>query len=52
MSIKVAIIEDSKTYVSEVSHYLKTHDIEIVNIVTMVKKHWRFLIQILSTFFY
>ena len=32
MSIKVAIIEDSKAYVSEVSHYLKTHDIEIVNI--------------------
>ena len=32
MSIKVAIIEDSKAYVSEVSHYLKTHDIEMVNI--------------------
>lgn len=32
MVIKVAIIEDSKAYVSEMAQYLKNHDIEIVNI--------------------
>lgn len=32
MVIKVAIIEDSKAYVSEMAQYLKKHDIEIVNI--------------------
>nr|WP_263313204.1 sporulation initiation factor Spo0A C-terminal domain-containing protein [Mammaliicoccus sp. Marseille-Q6498] len=32
MVIKIAIIEDSKAYVSEMAEYLKTHDIEIVNI--------------------
>lgn len=32
MVIKVAIIEDSKAYVSEMAQYLKEHEIEIVNI--------------------
>ncbi|GGH97772.1 MULTISPECIES: sporulation initiation factor Spo0A C-terminal domain-containing protein [Mammaliicoccus] len=32
MVIKVAIIEDSKAYVSEMAQYLKEHDIEVVNI--------------------
>ncbi|GGI39950.1 sporulation initiation factor Spo0A C-terminal domain-containing protein [Mammaliicoccus stepanovicii] len=32
MGVKVAIIEDSRAYVSEMSDYLKKHDIEIVNI--------------------
>lgn len=32
MSIKVAIIEDSKAYVSEMSEYLEQNDIEIVDI--------------------